>query len=447
LTAALESLWAALPLVENWNARDGGTNASPGASPFVSANFLSLLLLARLPLSNWAAPSDVERWVLDNHPFWATSGGQASRNQKHKHSPVTTFLLGVAYPLRLVEISKGDGEPLVRLTALARWLLGAGSKPGETPGFPKTIVVQPNLEIVAYRQGLTPDLITSLSLFATWKSLGAACTLQLQPESVYRALEAGWKFERILQILEQYGMRPTPPAVIESLRTWANKRDRLSVYPSAALFEFATNSDLEAALSRGLPAVRLTDRLVVVANESAIDFRHFRLNGTRDYALPPDQCVDVDDDGVTLTIDPVRADLLLETELRRFAEPLDRPGPNGRRQYRVTPHSLTLARQLEMGIETLDEWFLQRTGRPLTPAARMLLGAGTLSAFSLKTELVLKVNSAETADGLLQWPPTRGLFQARLGPTALVVAQADLETLRERLRSLGISIPTESAEC
>jgi len=52
------------------------------------------------------------------------------------------------------------------------------------------------------------------------------------------ALESGLSFEDILQTLEQHGMRSLPPAVQESLRTWANKRERISVYPAATLFEF-----------------------------------------------------------------------------------------------------------------------------------------------------------------------------------------------------------------
>ena len=74
-------------------------------------------------------------------------------------------------------------------------------------------------------------------------------------------------------------------------------------------------------LARGLPGVRLSERILVVAGEDAVDFRHFRLVGTRDYGLPPDQCVEVASDGVTLTIDLSRSDLLLETELQRFAVP------------------------------------------------------------------------------------------------------------------------------
>src|SRR5262249_37053232 len=156
-------------------------------------------------------------------------------------------------------------------------------------------------------------------------------TLQFQAETVYRALEGGMTFEAIVQTLERHGTRPTPPTVIESLRTWSNKRDRIHVYPAVALLEFSRAEDLEEALTGGLPAVRLEDRLALIANESAIDFRHFRLTGTRDYSLPPEKCVELETDGVTLSVDLARSDLLLETELPRFAEPLDRSAAEARR--------------------------------------------------------------------------------------------------------------------
>src|SRR5581483_6812346 len=127
-----------------------------------------------------------------------------------------------------------------------RWLLGLSPAPPTETAFPRTLLVQPNLEIVAYRQGLTPALLDLLARVATFQSLGSVCTLQLGPESVYRALESGLTFETILQTLEQHGTRPTPPAVVDSLRTWSNKRDRITVYPSAALLEFATKEDLDA---------------------------------------------------------------------------------------------------------------------------------------------------------------------------------------------------------
>jgi hypothetical protein len=238
-------------------------------------------------------------------------------------------------------------------------------------------------------------------------------------------------------------MRPTPPSVIESLRTWANKRERLGVYPSATLFEFGSAEDLNEALARGLPGVRLSERLAVVADESAIDFRHFKLTGTRDYGLPPEKCVEVEQDGVTLGIDWARSDLLLETELKRFAERLE-ISANGRAGFRLTPASLAAGQQSGVTVAAVEEWFLQRTGQPLTAAARLLLTAAQVPPLQAHRQLILHVLSPEIADGLMQWPHTRAFIQSRLGPTALVVADENLQPLTTQLQELGIEIRAEA---
>src|SRR5205807_7641812 len=121
-----------------------------------------------------------------------------------------------------------------------------------------------------------------------------------------------------------------------------------------------------------------------------------------------------------------RSDLLLETELPRFAVPLDRAA-NGRRQYRLTPASLAAARDGGMSVPQMEAWFTQRTGGPLSPAARLLLGGAHAPAPQLKRHLVLHVATPELADGLVQWPETRALIEERLGPTALAVAEENIE--------------------
>jgi hypothetical protein len=439
LAPVLASLCAGLFRMESWDPLDGFRAAAPGAgNPFPSAYLLLLALLARQPEEVFVSCDDMESWLLEQHPYWAQEAPRPSR----RRSWVATFVLGLLFPLRLVEAAKDDaGDWLVRLSPLGRALLGLGEMPPAAPVFPQTLLVQPNLEILAYRQGLTPALIAKLAHFAAWKGLGAACLLQLQPETVYRALEAGFTFETILQTLEQHGTRAVPAPVIDSLRTWSNKRDRITIYPSAALLEFGSAEELNEALSRGVPAVRLSDRLALVPHDEDIDFKHFRLTGTRDYGLPPERCVTVELDGVTLTIDLSRSDLLLETELPRFAVALDRAAANGRRQYRLTPESLTAARDGGMSVPQLEAWFVQRTGCALSPAARLLLGAAQAPVPQIKRHLVLHVATHEMAEGLMQWPQTRALIEDRLGPTALVVAEENVAKLREQLGVLGLALP------
>jgi hypothetical protein len=437
LPPTLAALWAALPHVQGWNALDGWNADARAGNPFSAAYLLALLLLARAAEESWVSPDDIETWIVEHHPYWAGDGLRPSR----KREWVATFLLGLAFQLRLVQaLHPAEGGYVVRLSPLGRWALGIAELPPALPTYPQTLLVQPNLEMIAYRQGLTPHLVGRLTLLAAWKNLGAACTLQLQPETVYRALEVGMTFDSILRLLEQHGMRPTPTAVVDALRTWADKRERITIYPAGALFEFASAEDLSEALARGLPAVRVTETLAVVEREADIDYRHFRLTGTRDYALPPDRCVEVEDDGVTLSVDLARSDLLLDTELQRFAEVVDPLPQNGRRRYRLTPSSLAAGRGNGVQVRALDEWFTQRTGNPMPAAARLLLIGGQAGPCGLARRLVLRVASAELADGLQQWPATRGLLAERLGPTALVVPEECVAALKERLQEVGIAV-------
>ncbi len=439
LSPSLEALWAQLPRLRAWSPIDGWRGGEqPAGNPFPSAYLLAFLLLARLPGDSWVAPDAVEAWIHAHHPYWKEEFIRPSRREPWAE----TFLLGVAYPLRLVQaVRENEGDRWrVRLSPTGRWLLGLGEPPSLESPYTQTLLVQPNLEIIAYRQGLSSALIGQLTRFAAWKNMSTACTLQLEPETVYRALESGESYESIRQTLEQHSSKALPDAVLDLLRTWSNKRERITIYPAATLLEFASSEELQEALARGAPAVRISDRMAVAANEDGMEFRHFRLSGTRDYALPPERCVSVESDGVTLTVDLARSDLLLETELPRFAERNEAPHSAGLRQYILTPASLQAARAEGMTLGLLETWFQQRTGGPLPPAVRLLMADDQAPPARFQRHLLLHVADEETADGLMQWPPTRELIAARLGPTALAVAEEQAEELRMRMKAAGLGL-------
>jgi hypothetical protein len=54
--------------------------------------------------------------------------------------------------------------------------------------------------------------------------------------------------------------------------------------------------------------------------------------------------------------------------------------------------------------------------------------------------LVLHLPTPDLADGVLQWPETRGLVASRLGPTAIVVPEEHASLLREKLLQAGIHV-------
>jgi hypothetical protein len=331
-----------------------------------------------------------------------------------------------------------DSGLAARLSDLGRHLFADGPKPADPPDFPQTLLVQPNAEIIAYRQGLTPALVASLTRFARWKGFGAACTLELTAEQTYRGLESGLTVAGIIQTLNRHGSRPVPPAVADLLQRWANKRERIIVYTAATLVEFQSSADLDAALSRGVVAVRVTDRVGLCPNGADPDFKHLRLVGNREFDARPVRCVSVADDGVTLTVDAAQSDLLLDPEIARLADPI--PDSTGPRKYAVTPGSVARAVQSGWAPPELDAWFAARTGGPLPPAAKLFTQAAALPPSLASRRLVVQLPNEAATDGLMQWPVTRRLVEERLGPTAVAVDDTNLDTLVMVLAEIGLRV-------
>ncbi|HXD85059.1 MAG TPA: hypothetical protein VN641_01105 [Urbifossiella sp.] len=436
----LADLFAALPHVEAWDPLAGYAPSDTGLSPLPSAALLCLLLLNgnRKPAESWFASAAIARWLWDHHPSWAGTLPTES-HADYGRAWVDALLLGVMYPLGLLEAVEASDGVRIRLGELGRQLFAGGPEPAAQPAFPQTLLVQPNAEVLAYRQGLTPALIGSLSRFARWKAIGPACTLELNAEQTYRGLESGLTLPMMLQVLARHGTRPVPANVADLLQRWSNKRERITVFSSAVLVEFPTAADLDAAIGRGIVVVRVTDRIGMTAEGKEPALSQLRLIGNRDYEGKPQRCVSVADDGVTLTVDAAQADLLLEAEIGRYADPLPSDVPTVRR-FRLSPTSLRRAADLGLGITEIDAWFVERTGFPLSPAGRLFLLGKQLPPPAAARKLVIQFPTPEIADGVMQWPETRRLVSERLGPMAIAIEDAALEPLQQAMTEVGVTL-------
>jgi len=433
LPAVLVDLFAALSRVESWGPLAGYEPSDAALSPTPTVGLLALLLLAKPAPQAWVEMSAIADWLWSQHPAWA--GTLPEHGVKDKGSGwVTAFFLGIAYPLRLVEIA---GE-FVRLSAVGRHLLAGSPEPAAAPAFPQTLLVQPNAEILAYRQGLTPFLIGTLSRFARWKGLGPACTLELTPEQTYRGLESGLTLPMMLQALSRHSSRPVPLAVADLLQRWASKRERITVFASAVLVEFGTPGELDAAMGRGIVAVRISDRIGITADGTEPALAQLRLIANRDYESKPQRCVAVGDDGVTLTVDAAAADLLLDAELGRFAVPVTSEPPVARR-FRLNADLLRRVLQ-NHPLPDIDGWFTDRTGHPLSAAGRLLMLGPQAPPPVVARLIVVRFPNSEFTDGAMQWPVTRILIAERIGPTAVVVTEDSLEPLRRVLAEIGVMV-------
>jgi hypothetical protein len=396
-------------------------------------------------------------------PATPRTRGRAGAEPLRGDGLLASILLGVAYPLGLVRVGeeRGSGRRAVQLTPLGRYILAAGPTPQPRPAFEQFLFVQPNFEVIAYRQGLTPLLVGRLSRFAWWSQIGAAMELRLTRESIVLGLDSGLSAEAMLEILTRHSQRALPAGVVDAVRTWATRRERVTYYAAATLIEFGTQADRDAALAswpagdgrrEHEPPTAVSERFLLVGNEQMIPFDRFRMAGSRDYRRPPEVCMTVEPDGVSMVLDPSRSDLLIDAELTRFADERPAAGKGAdpiRRRFAVD--ASTLRRGLDRGLtpQDLADWYARRTGGDVPPAVRLLMAAlpspssprvPTLKAARMR---VLTLPAPGLLDGLLQHPATSPWLGDRLGPTAVVVADEHMESLRKALKELGIAFESD----
>jgi hypothetical protein len=367
--------------------------------------------------------------------------------------------LGAGYSLGLVRAGqeKETGSTVVQLTPLGRYVLAIGPPPAPRQAAKHFLFVQRNFEIIAYRQGLTAQLVGRLSRFARWTNVGAAIELGLSQESIVHGLEGGMTSGEMFDLLTRHSQRPLPATVLDAVERWANRRERITFYAAATLIEFGTAAERDLALAQWNESdpntfVPVAERFLLVENPQKVPTDRIRTSGSRDYRHPPEKCVSIEPDGITLTLDPSRADLLIDAELTRIADeiPATQARPRalapGTPVRRFTVSTDSMARAAAMGISRTQivDWFGRRTGGPLSPAIRLLIPDPSRStALGARRMLVLTTPCTDLADGLLQHPATRDLVGQRLGPTALCVPEDQLDELVKALALLGYKLEVE----
>jgi hypothetical protein len=466
--------WMAM---RTWQESEGMTVAKTEASLAVPYLRIAVMLwLAALGDSDWVAVDDLAEHLSSRWPRWdrvslleeparaltLPKGGKSPRNRAGAERTVLglrlleTLLLGAAYPLGLVRAAEEQGSRrrVVQLTPLGRYVLALGPTPPPGTTFEHFLFVQPNFEVIAYRQGLTPQLVGWLSRFALWSQIGAALELKLTRESIVHGLDTGSTPAAILEKLTRHTQRPLPPGVVDAIRNWATRRERVTYYAAATLIEFGSTRERDEARAFW-PADELAapidvgDRFLLVADDRTVPFDRLRLIASRDYRRPPEVCVTVETDGVSLVLDPARSDLLVDAELARFADeqPADPPlrgearGPALRR-FVVTVASMRRGLGRGMSAPQFGEWYARRTGAGVPAAVRLLLAPKISRVPPLRAAriVVLNLPNSDLLDGLVQHPATRPLLGDRLGPTAVTVTDDQLGPLQKALKGLGIDL-------
>jgi len=480
LPQMIATAWLAL---KDWHELQGEGRTeieSEAAVPYLRPALL--LWLSTLDESEWVSLEDLADHLSAQWPAWVRlslkaeteetsrpgpGGGRGRARARNDSGPrpkalsiLEAILLGTAYPLGLVRagIEPTTQRRVVQLSALGRYVLAAGASPPPRPAFEHFLFVQPNFEVIAYRQGLTPQLVGRLSRFAWWSQIGSALELKLSRESIVFGLDRGAKPNWMLETLTRHSQRPLARGVVDAINDWAQRRERVIFYAATTLMEFGNETDRNRALELWpegedeAPPVPVAERFLLVENDRAVPYSRLRLMSSRDYRRPPEICVAVERDGVTLTLDPARADLLVDAELSHFADPLPssdtvhgHASARGERRFLISSASLERGISRGKSPERLSEWFERRTGGEIPASVQLLLGARTSRCARLKAArmVVLTLPGPELVEGLRQHPATTAFLGERLGPSSVAVPEQHLAALQDALKELGIALDVE----
>ncbi|MBV8487973.1 MAG: helicase-associated domain-containing protein, partial [Planctomycetaceae bacterium] len=440
-----------------------------------------LLWLACLEPEKWVTLEDLGNQLHAMNPIWdqpgwqldletatpLAQGGSSSRARNDAAEVrfargerlLRSVLLGAGYPLGLVHAGqeKETGRTVVQLTPLGRYVLAIGPPPAPRQAVEHFLFVQPNFEIIAYRQGLTAQLVGRLSRFAKWTKVGAATELELSQESIVHGLEGGMTSAQMLELLTRHSQRPLPATVLDALERWSNRRERITFYTAATLIEFDTAAERDLALARWQETapktfVPIAKRFLLVENPQEVPNDRIRARSSRDYRYPPEPCVSIESDGITLALDPSRADLFIDSELAWIADEVPAIQARSRsvasaapvRRFTISADSMIRAAAMGFSRTQIVNWFERRTGGPPSPAIQLLIrDSSRPTALIARRMLVLSTTCADMADGLLQHPATRHLVGQRLGPTALSVPEDQLDELVKALALLRYKLAIE----
>jgi hypothetical protein len=151
------------------------------------------------------------------------------------------------------------------------------AKVREAPG---RVIIQPNLDIIAYQPLTAPTLFT-LDRCATRVSLDRVAHYRLTRSDATRAQQNGWSEDDIAQRLETLTGSPLPGGVRVRLADWARAASRIRLTPQATLLTTSTPALLDTLLADRAARVwvlrRLGPTMALAQTDKLESLRHWLL--------------------------------------------------------------------------------------------------------------------------------------------------------------------------
>ena len=355
----------------------------------------------------------------------------------------TTWL----YFLGLVELFVDNGKPTgFRLTDIGRAVFHPGFVTVSqaeihlpTPDQPAW-VVQPNFDIIAYLDRVTPLQLAFLENCAErTESHKHTAHYRLTRENIYRGLESGTSIEEIIATLQTGSQANLSQNILVELHEWASLRERTILHRKANLMEFPTPGALQDALSQGLSGTVIAERFLLLNSPPPTgDWT------TINYAKTLPLNLTITETGL-IHWKPGFHDLITASQLSQWADTTDNDGwqltresvTNALKPGRKITELLALLNNRIIPNQPVNKYALPAPSIPPLLELALRSWAGNEYPIELETVIILRCSQELVFRAILGSSLLRPFLKGYQNPDLLFVIPEQLESLREKLNWLG----------
>lgn len=343
-----------------------------------------------------------------------------------------------AYFLGLVELTlNGESFTGFRLTQLGRGILHPelAANPEDVTAPTKknnsAWVVQPNFDVVAYLEQISPPQLAFLERFADREQANQHTALfHLRRHSIYRGLENGGTLDELLDGLIHSSVSDIPQNVLIEIREWASLREQITLYHRARLLEFPDEQALKTACQKGLKGKVIRNHFLLLTGKVS----QFDYPRRKNYALALPPCLSITEKG-RIRIQADYHDLWIAAQLDQWAE---RVADGWQLSLASVSDAIKSGKKLTDFLNLLSA----RLKKPLLKFTRLALWAwaGRTPNVEMGTEIVLHCPDDEVFQALISSKQLRPHIKGKLTNNTFLVNDADLEQVSTILRWAGLEI-------
>lgn len=295
-------------------------------------------------------------------------------------------------------------------------------------------IVQPNFEILVYPQHLQANQLRVLQAAEALRFDPQTATYRLTRETVYAALENGLDLEELLQTLSEGSAMPLASSLQRTLRDWASRRDRITLYQNVTVMEYPDAQQRDAAMNMAGMAggTAVADALLIlpIGKKTPAGTPIFKYNE------PPQKRLTFKNDGrfsIEGNLDLVSRQLLsgrVSPTSKSATEPKEEPT-----EWQFIPMTAgTLPRTFALEVE-------QRTLGKLPSTLRLQLGVWSGLTEVPAMGMVSLVQHSQ-AQALSQHPKLKPLIDTVLSPQFLTIKAGKEAEFKAELEVLGLAPST-----